>query len=158
MEKQRFKVRRSRIQGKGVFATQRIRKSTRIVEYTGERVSPEEGDRRYSNGNDDGPILLFKVDKRLAIDAGVGGNDARFINHSCDPNCESVIDKRHVYIEAIRTIQPGEELTYDYSLTRDEDDPPDIDKEYVCHCGSSNCRGSMLEPLPKRRKNPANVK
>lgn len=158
MQKQRFKVRRSRIEGWGAFATQRIRKGTRIIEYTGERVSPEEGDKRYANGNKEGPILLFKIDKRVAIDAGVGGNDARFINHSCDPNCESVIDKRHVYIEAIRTIQPGEELTYDYSLTRDEDDGPNIEAEYACHCGSPECRGSMLEPLPNKRKKPAIVK
>jgi SET domain-containing protein len=151
--KKRFKVRGSRIEGKGAFATQTIRKGTRIVEYVGERISPDEGDRRYEETHSpESPVLLFTVDKRTVIDAGVGGNEARFINHSCDPNCEPVVESRRVYIEAIRTIKPGEELTYDYNLTREGTDDKETELEYACHCGAPNCRGTMMEPLPNRRK------
>ena len=68
----------------------------------------------------------------------------------CDPNCESLIEDRRVFIEAIRTIQPGEELTYDYQIGRDKDDPPNVDEIFACRCGAESCRGSMLWP-PKRR-------
>lgn len=153
MRKLRFKVRSSQIQGMGTFATQRIRKGTRIVEYLGERITPKEADERYDDDHtQDSRVLLFVVDKRTVIDAGVGGNEARFINHSCEPNCEAVIDARRIFIEALRTISPGEELTYDYNLTRDEQDDPQTETEYACHCGAPACRGTMLESLPKRKK------
>lgn len=145
-------VRSSLIQGLGVFATRPIRKGMRIIEYEGERISAAEGDRRYENASADTPVLLYVVDKRTVIDAGVGGNDARFINHSCEPNCQAVIESRRVYIEALRTITPGEELTYDYNLTRESSDTEQTELDYACHCGSSNCRGTMMEPLPKRKK------
>ena len=77
------------------------------------------------------------------------GNEARFVNHACDPNCESVIEDRRVFIEALRAIEPGEELTYDYQIQRESDDPPDIDAIFACCCGSERCRGSMLWP-PRR--------
>jgi len=113
-----YAVRRSRIHGSGVYATRRIRKGTRIVEYLGDRISHAQADARYeAKGQDDGHTFLFVVDGRTVIDAGVNGNDARFINHSCDPNCETVIEDRRVFIEALRTIQPGEELGYEYGLT-----------------------------------------
>ncbi|MGH2583034.1 MAG: SET domain-containing protein [Anaerolineales bacterium] len=153
MNKSRYEIRNSAIQGLGAFATLRIRKGTRIVEYAGERITPDEADRRYENGHSkDARVLIFQVDKRTIIDAGVGGNEAQYVNHSCDPNCESVIESKRVYIEAIRTIQPDEELTYDYSLTRDDTDDDGTELEYVCHCGAPDCRGTMLEPLPKKRK------
>ena len=151
MGKLRFEVRASSIQGFGAFATQRIPCGTRIIEYVGERISPKEADARYAEDGA-GPVLLFVVDKRTVIDAGVSGNEARFINHSCEPNCEAVIDSRHIYIEALRTISPGEELSYDYNLTRDQQDDSQTEVDYSCHCGADTCRGTMLEPLPKRRK------
>jgi uncharacterized protein len=94
------------------------------------------------------------VDRGLVIDAVVDGNDARFINHSCGPNCESVIEHRRVYIEALRDIAPGEELAYDYQIGRERGDPPNVDEIYACRCGSAECRGSMLWPpkRPKQRK------
>jgi hypothetical protein len=148
-----FKVRSSPIQGHGAFAARQIRKGTRIIEYTGERITTEEADARYDDDRTPNPhVLLFVVDKRTVVDAGVGGNEARFINHSCEPNCEPVIDSRRIFIEAIRTISPGEELTYDYNLTRDDDDNAQTEKGFTCHCGASTCRGTMLEPLRKRRK------
>src|ERR1700704_549678 len=101
---------RSVVHGLGVFAARRIRKGTRIVEYLGERVSHREAGRRYERRSSrDSHTFLFVVDRGVVIDAGLNGNEARFINHGCDPNCESVTEERRVFVEAIRTIQPGEE-------------------------------------------------
>jgi SET domain-containing protein len=145
------RVRRSRLHGRGMFALRRIRKGTRIIEYYGDRVSHREADRRYEHKDiTDNHTFLFIVDRGIVIDGGCNGNDARFINHSCDPNCESVIEDRRVFIEAIRTIRPGEELTYDYQIGRDREDPPNVDEIFACRCGAASCRGSMLWP-PRRR-------
>ena len=96
---------------------------------------------------------MFIVDSKTVIDAGTDGNEARFFNHSCDPNCESVVEKRRVFIEAIRAIEPGEEMTYDYQIYRDHDDPENIDEIFACRCGFTNCRGTMLwPPEPKKKK------
>jgi SET domain-containing protein len=142
-----FVVRDSPVHGLGAFALRRIGKGTRIVEYLGERVSHREADRRYeSKDANDAHTFLFIVDSKTVIDAGVGGNEARFLNHSCNPNCESVIEKRRVFIEAIRTIEPGEEMTYDYQIQREDDDPPGIEEIFACHCGFPQCRGTMLWP------------
>jgi hypothetical protein len=147
-----IEVRHSGIHGRGVFAARRIRKGTTVIEYLGDRISHAKVDERYEDkAPNDNHTFLFAVDKRTVIDAGVNGNDARFINHSCDPNCESAIANRRVFIEAIRTIQPGEELSYDYSIQRDDDDEPDVDEVFACRCGAAGCRGSMLE----ERKKPA---
>ena len=89
------------------------------------------------------------MDARSVIDAGADGNEARFVNHACEPNCESVIENRRVFIDAVRAIGPGEELTYDYQIQREADDPPDVDAVFACCCGSARCRGSMLWP-PRR--------
>jgi len=145
-----FEVRESPLHGLGVFARHRIRKGTRIIEYLGGRVSQTEADRRYEHKDAaDAHTFLFIVDARTVIDAGVDGNEARFINHGCEPNCESVIEGRRVFIDAVRAIEPGEELTYDYQIQREPDDPPDVDTIFACHCGSARCRGSMLWP-PRR--------
>jgi hypothetical protein len=147
-----WRVRRSPIHGTGVFATKRIPKGARVVEYVGERVSHAEADRRYEDkAVDDNHTFLFTVDDRIVIDAGVGGNDARWINHSCDPNCETVIENKRVFIEAARDIEPGEELAYDYMISREPGDPDNIEEIFACRCGSANCRGTMLLP-PKPRK------
>jgi SET domain-containing protein len=106
-----FEVRNSRIHGRGVYAARPIRKGARIIEYLGERVSHAEADRRYElKSDDDGHTFLFVASNRTVIDAGVDGNEARFINHSCAPNCESVIEGSRVFIDAIRNIKPGDEL------------------------------------------------
>lgn len=153
-----IKVRNSRIHGRGVFAARRIRKGTRIIEYLGERLSHQAADERYEDSDpNDNHTFLFIVDKKTVIDAGVGGNDARFINHSCDGNCESVIEKGRVWIEAARTIQQGEELGYDYEIGREPDDPDNVDEIFACRCGSPKCRGTMLWPpeRPEARAKPA---
>ncbi len=150
-----FELRRSSIQGRGAFALRRIRRGTRIIEYTGEIVTDEEADRRY----DDEKMarhhtFLFAVDVNHVIDGGRKGNNARFINHSCEPNCEAVIEDNRVYIDALRTIQPGEELLYDYQYERDGEPDESWDRLYACHCGTPSCRGTILKPEKKKRKRP----
>jgi SET domain-containing protein len=152
-----IEVRNSPVHGRGVFAVQPIKKGTRILEYLGDRVSHEAADKRYEDHDEsDNHTFLFIVDKHTVIDAGVGGNDARFINHQCEGNCESVIENRRVFIDAARDIEPGQELGYDYEIGREKDDPPNVDEIYACRCGSPQCRGTMLwpakKPEPKRRK------
>jgi hypothetical protein len=154
-------VRNSPVHGRGVFAVAHIPKGTRILEYLGDRVSHKAADERYEDHDEnDNHTFLFIVDKHTVIDAGVGGNDARFINHQCEGNCESVIENRRVFIDAARDIEPGQELGYDYEIGREKDDPPTVDEIYACRCGSPQCRGTMLWPAkrpppkstsPKRR-------
>ena len=151
-----IRVRRSRIHGTGVFAAAPIKKGTRIIEYAGERVSHAEAERRYADKHlHDNHTFLFTVDARTVIDAAAGGNAARFINHGCAPNCETVLEDRRVYIEALADILPGEELSYDYLIERDPDDPPNIDEIFRCRCGAATCRGTMLLPPARTRKRKA---
>ena len=155
-----FEVRHSPIHGHGVFALRRIRKGTTVIEYLGDRVSHDEADARYENKDpDDNHTFLFTVNSKTVIDGGVEGNDARFINHGCDPNCESTTLRKRIFIEAVRTIQPGEELAYDYQIDRDSEDPADVDQIFACRCGAAKCRGSMLvAKKAPRRKNAAVAK
>lgn len=149
-----IEVKRSTIHGSGVFARRRIPKGTRIIEYTGERVTHAEADRRYEGkAASDNHTFLFIVDKHTVIDAGVGGNAARFVNHSCEPNCETVIENRRVFIHALRSIDPGEELAYDYLIQRNRNDPPEIEQIFRCQCGAPGCRGTMLAPPGTPRRN-----
>jgi SET domain-containing protein len=156
-------ARNSAIHGRGVYAAAPIKKGTRVLEYLGERISHGEADERYAQkADDDGHTFLFIASNRTVIDAGVDGNDARFINHSCNPNCETVIEKSRVFIDAIRNIKPGEELGYDYQLTWDSTDEPEELALYACRCGARKCRGTMLDkdPVDKREvdKNKAKQK
>jgi hypothetical protein len=157
-----IEVRRSDVHGLGVFAAKPIRKGDRIIEYVGERVSHDEADRRYEEKDaNDSHTFLFIVDSKTVIDAGVDGNDARFFNHSCDPNCESTVAKKRVYIEALRDIEQGTELTYDYQIYREDDDPDNIDEVFACRCGFPQCRGTMLWPTerkPRKKKSGAKSK
>jgi SET domain-containing protein len=148
-----FEIRASAIQGLGAFALRRIRTGTRIIEYQGERISAEEAARRYADDGRAQPhVILFTVNRHTFIDAGVNGNDARYINHSCAPNCEAFLEAGRVYIEALRTIRPGEELTYDYRLELPE--PYDLEEiqRYACHCGAPTCRGTLLERRARPRR------
>ena len=154
-----YLVRRSKIHGNGVYAARDIPKGARIVEYLGERISHAQADARYEEkGQDDGHTFLFVVSSKVVIDAGVDGNDARFINHSCDPNCETVIEGGRVFIEALRAIRKGEELGYEYGLTWESTDDPDELANYACRCGAAKCRGSMLDPVPLDKKRKAKRK
>jgi uncharacterized protein len=154
-----FEVRHSRIHGYGVFALRRIRKGTTVLEYLGDRVTHTQANERYADKDPhDGHTFLFTVDAKTVIDAGVNGNEARFVNHGCHPNCETVNTGKRIFIEALRTIQPGEELAYDYQIQRDDDDPADVDVIFACRCGALSCRGSMLEAPKKKRKSKKNLR
>jgi SET domain-containing protein len=144
--------RKSKIEGQGVFAIANIRKGARIVEYRGERKPFN----LYS-ADSESYVNLFHVGRGLIIDPTRGGNIARFINHSCAPNCESIDDHGRIYIEAIRSIKKGEELTYDYHLDVGGRPTPADRKRYACRCGSENCRGTMYD-AKKPRKNKAGKK
>ncbi len=147
-----YRLRRSRVHGSGLFATRVIPNGVQVIEYVGERISHAEADRRHADkADDDGHTFLFTIDAKIVIDAGVGGNISRFINHSCDPNCEVVLDDGRPFVESIRAIAPGEELAYDYNLTRSDDDSPEVAKVFACRCGTAKCRGTMLAP-PKKPK------
>lgn len=139
-----YEVRRSKIQGRGGFAIKPIRTGQIIDEYIGQRISHEEADRRYDDNNGRHHTFLFVLDDDTVIDARYGGADVRFLNHSCDPNCESEIRDGHIWIKAIKPIQPETELVYDYRFEwQDEFEPEDI-RYYACRCGSKKCRGTIL--------------
>jgi len=155
MHSRYFDVRQSGIQGKGAFARTRIRKGQRIIEYAGERISNDEADSRYDEtGMKRHHTFLFTLTSRKVVDGAVNGNESIYINHSCDPNCEAVIEDGRIFIEAVRTIQPGEELAYDYQYERTGENDEEMEKFYKCLCGAPNCRGSILKakPAPRRKK------
>ena len=144
----RIEVKTSGIHGKGVYASKRIKKGKPIIEYTGDRVSADEADERYQ---DNPSTYLFMVDNDVYIDGLSNGNEARFINHSCKPNCVAYLeDDGRIMIYSRKEIEPGTELTYDYQLTDEEAD--EISTDYTCRCGSAKCKGTMKGAAKKRRK------
>jgi SET domain-containing protein len=152
---QPFELRASSIQGLGAFATRAIRKGARIIEYVGERISQAMADERYDDTTmSRHHTFLFNVDEDTVIDAAHEGNDARFINHSCDPNCQAFMEGDRIYIYSLCDIALGEELSYDYSYDRTEDMGPEEEALYVCRCGTAKCRGTILAPLKEEEKEP----
>ena len=146
----RIQTRRSGIHGKGVFALQDIPAGETIIEYTGEVISWDEAQDRHPHDPDNPQhTFFFHIDGDRVIDALHGGNSSRWINHSCEPNCEADEENGRVYIRALRDIRAGEELNYDYGLIVDERYTPRLKAEYPCWCGSPGCRGTLL--APKRR-------
>ena len=147
----RIQVRRSGVHGKGVFALQDLAEGETIIEYVGEVISWDEAqDRHPHDPNDPNHTFYFHVNEDRVIDALHGGNSSRWINHSCDPNCEADEDNDRIFIKAIRNIKAGEELNYDYGLIIDEPYTKKLKAEYPCWCGSAHCRGTLLSP--KERK------
>jgi uncharacterized protein len=132
--------------GLGAFATHNIPSGTRLAEYAGERITIAAADERYPDvpGAPHQHTFLFAIDDDWVVDAGVNGNDARWINHSCAPNCDAIVDEGRIWIETIRAVRPGEELAYDYGLTLPERHTPAAKKRYPCRCGAVTCRGTML--------------
>ena len=142
--KKYFVVRRSPIAGLGAFAICDIKRGTRIVEYTGERISAAEAARRARRRK---RVVFFEVSSRTLIDAAVGGGPARRINHSCEGNCDTFATSRgRIIIAALRDIQAGEELTYDYRLQLEEGATlATAQQRYPCRCGARCCRGTMVD-------------
>jgi SET domain-containing protein len=140
-----FTIRASPIQGLGAFATRRIAKGTRLIEYTGERLTPAQADARYPDvPGERHHTFLFAIDDDVVIDAAVGGNEARWINHSCAPNCDAVIDAGRIWIETIREVHAGEELAYDYAYVLEERHTASAKRRFPCRCGAPGCRGTLL--------------
>lgn len=143
----RIEVRESGIHGKGVYAVEPLVKGKKIIEYKGERISAKEADRRHPHDpSDPHHTFYFELETGKTIDANYGGNASRWINHSCKPNCESDEVDGRVFIRALRDIEPGEELFYDYGLSIDARYTAKLKKEYECRCGARKCRGTMLAP------------
>ncbi|MDH4052100.1 MAG: SET domain-containing protein-lysine N-methyltransferase [Rubrivivax sp.] len=143
----RIQVRRSGVHGKGVFALRPIAAGERVIEYTGERIGWKEALRRHPHDpSDPHHTFYFSLEGGDVIDAKVGGNAARWINHACDPNCEADETDGRVFIQALRDLLPGEELFYDYGLILDERQTKKLKREYACRCGADSCRGTMLAP------------
>jgi len=132
----KIEVRTSGIHGTGVYAAEAIQKGRRIIEYAGEKISTVEGTRREQATP--GHTFIFILDDKWDVDGGVGGNDSRFINHSCTPNAEIEYADGKVWIVALRDIAAGEELGYDYAF--DVEEPP-----APCKCGTEECRGFINE-------------
>jgi SET domain-containing protein len=153
-------TRRSAIHGNGMFAVAPIKKGERLIEYKGQRRTHEEVDEGDSGDVDSGHTFLFTLNDEYVIDANFGGNSARWINHSCSPNCEAVLeeddgdDRRNdkVFIEAIRDIAPGEELSYNYGIRLEEKHTKELKKIWECRCGSPECTGTMLQPKKDKSK------
>ena len=143
----RIQVRKSGVHGKGVFAVRPLGKGERVIEYTGEVIDWPEALRRHPHDpSDPHHTFYFSIDEDHVIDAKVGGNAARWINHSCAPNCEADETEGRVFIRTLRAIAPGEELFYDYGLVFDGRHTAALKKQFACHCGSRRCRGTMLAP------------
>ena len=144
-KRRRVVVRNSSIHGRGVFALRRIPKGTRIIEYKGKLITDKEADRRYSRMHEHSPhTMLFSLEGGWVIDATRRGNSARWINHSCAPNCEIEEEGQRIFIEARRDIRLGDELTYDYNLQIGEKHTKTAKREHACFCGARRCRGTML--------------
>jgi SET domain-containing protein len=136
----RIEVRESAVHGRGVYAAQFIPEGTRIIEYAGQRVSWEAA----PDDENDPHTFNFGLENGEVISPEVGGNDARWINHCCDPNCEAIEEDNRIFIYAMRDIAAGEELFYDYAMEIDEPITEESKRKFACHCGASNCRGTML--------------
>lgn len=154
-------IKRSRIHHIGAFAKKKIPKGTRIIEYVGEKVTKAESYRRAVNSIEaskkkktKGAVYMFDLNKRYDIDGDVSYNTARFINHSCDPNCEPQIIRGHIWIIAIQDIEEGEELCYNYGYDFESYE------EHPCRCGSPRCVGYILaeEHWPKLRRKLRKIK
>ena len=143
----RIQVRRSGVHGRGVFALQDIAEGEVIVEYAGKVISYEESQRRHPHDPaHPNHTFFFQIDGNRVIDGGDGGNSARWINHSCDPNCFAEEVEDRIFISALRNISAGEELGYDYGLIIEERYTAKLKADYACHCGAADCRGTMLAP------------
>lgn len=140
-------VKKSKVHGFGVFAKKPIKKNTKIIEYIGEKITKKEGDRRsaqrikkYLNSKIDGSVYIFELNAKFDIDGSPKYNKARYINHSCNPNCEVEIESGKIWIKSIKKIRKDEELSYDYGYEFDKDDYTD----HVCKCESKKCIGYII--------------
>ena len=138
--------------GKGVFAVQAIAAGETILEYAGEIITWAQAQKRHPHDPENpNHTFYFHIDEQHVIDALHGGNSSRWINHACNPNCETEEQGGRIFIKALRNIQVGEELNYDYGLIIEARYTPKLKAEYPCWCGAKNCRGTLLAPKRARR-------
>ncbi len=149
--RRRFVIHRSRIHGRGAFASEPIRAGIRLAEYVGEVITGAEADRRCADDPDQAPTYFFAVDRDRIIDGASHGSDARYINHSCAPNCKAWVVGVRVFIYALRQIHPGEELTYDYGLWFEGPFRADWLRQSACRCGAPRCRGTLVRLRAENR-------
>ncbi|WP_392395972.1 SET domain-containing protein [Paraburkholderia caledonica] len=141
----RFTVRRSPVHGRGVFATHALAAGEHVCEYRGERISWDEALLRHPrNPAHPDHTFYFDVGDGTVIDGAVGGNSARWINHACSPNCEAEDRNGRIFTKTVRPIRSGEELSIDYALFVEGRYTRQLRQRYACHCGSPDCRGTML--------------
>ena len=150
VDRSSINVKSSAIHGKGVFAAGPIKKGGVVIEYKGERISWKLAEKRHPHDpKDPNHTFYFSLEDSRVIDAKYGGNAARWINHSCKPNCETREDvfngKPRVFVYAKRDLKVGEELFYDYSLSVEGKVTKQMKKDYECRCGAKKCRGTMLD-------------
>jgi hypothetical protein len=148
-----YLVKTSHIHGRGAFATRKIAAGALIDEYEGERISASRAAKRHGkNRNDPHHTFFFSLESGRVIDGASGGNDSRWINHACEPNCKAVEEDGRIFIYALRDIGRGEELSYDYALIVAERHTPALKRAYACRCGTGSCRQTMLAPKRKITK------
>jgi SET domain-containing protein len=153
---QLYEVRKSPVHGNGVFALTDIDAGDRIIEYRGERISWDAAtERAAARGGPINHTFYFSLADGQVIDGGKRGNDARWINHACEPNCEAFEEDGKVYIHAMRNIAAGEELNYNYALIYDERHTPALKRLFACRCGATSCTGTMLAPKRRAKKKAA---
>jgi len=148
-----IEVRRSAIHGNGVFARRIIEAGECIVEYTGERITADESAVRAEKSG--GPVnhtFFFSLADGNVIDGGAGGNDSRYINHACEPNCEAYEEDGKVFIYSLHEIEKGDELYYNYALIYEERHTAAVKKLFECRCGAASCTGTMLAPKKRAAK------
>ncbi|TFW03471.1 SET domain-containing protein [Oxalobacteraceae bacterium OM1] len=152
-------VKDSPVHGKGVFARRRIAPGACIIEYRGERITWEEAQRRAeARGGPVNHTFFFTLNDGRIIDGGSRGNEARFVNHACEPNCEAIEhDDGRVYLYSLRPIERGEELSYNYALIYEGRHTAALKKLFACRCGTPGCTGSYLAPKMPRRARAAGV-
>lgn len=149
----RIEVRESGVHGRGVYAVVAIARGKKIIEYKGEHIKWKEALRRHPHDpSDPNHTFYFSLEDGSVIDAKYGGNRARWINHACKPNCEAREADGRVFIHALRDIEAGEELFYDYGLVIEGRQTKALKEQFACRCGAKKCRGTMLAPPDKRKK------
>ncbi len=155
-------MRKSAIHGNGVFAAADLAAGSTVIEYRGRLLTHAQANRLYGDSSDSGHTFLFTLNEKYIVDANVGGNAARWINHSCAPNCRAIVEENtdgdrrrdRVLIETLRAISAGEELTYDYGIILSERHTAALKRIWACHCGTAKCSGTILKPKRTRAGTP----
>ena len=144
-------VRSSSIHGRGLYARKKIKAGADIIRYVGEKISKEESTRRAleweeaARKSGEGLVYIFELDEDYDLDGRLGENPARYMNHSCDGNCEAINYDGEIWITAIKDVKKGEELVYDYGYDMEHF------LDHPCHCGAENCIGYIVRADQRKK-------